>query len=94
MCEVVYENSNAERVNGTIKNSYLEYYHPNDFKQLNSMLKRAVDMYNLKRPHQSLNRLSPAAFEGLLTNGAVVHKEKKNQKKKRIITTIVSLQSS
>ena len=94
MCEVVYENSNAERVNGTIKNSYLEYYHPNDFKQLTSMLKKAVDMYNLKRPHQSLNRLSPAVFESLLTNGTVVHKEKKNQKKKQIITTIVSLQTS
>lgn len=28
MCESVYENPNAERVNGTIKNSYLKHYGP------------------------------------------------------------------
>jgi transposase InsO family protein len=65
MCGSVYENPNAERVNGTIKNSYLKYYGPESFCELKRMVKKAVDMYNNVRPHQSLNRLSPVAFEEL-----------------------------
>ena len=65
MCSSVYENPNAERVNGTIKNSYLKYYGPQDFCELKQLVKKAVDMYNNVRPHQALNRLSPAAFEEL-----------------------------
>lgn len=65
MCTSVYENSNAERVNGTIKNSYLKYYGPENFSQLKQMTKKAVDMYNNYRPHKALNSLSPDAFEKL-----------------------------
>jgi len=66
MCESVYENPYAERINGTIKNYYLIPYNPQDFNQLKQMLKKAVDMYNLYRPHKSLNGLSPAVLEKLL----------------------------
>jgi transposase InsO family protein len=65
MSSSVYENPNAERVNGTIKNSYLKYYDPQNFSELKRMAKKAVDMYNNVRPHQALNHLSPAAFEEL-----------------------------
>lgn len=61
----VYENPNAERVNGTIKNSYLKYYAPENFSQLKQMAKKAVDMYNNYRPHKALNSLCPDAFEKL-----------------------------
>jgi putative transposase len=62
-----YENPNAERINGTIKNDYLQPYNPKNFTELLGDLKRAVKNYHL-RPHRSHNRLSPGAFEELLTH--------------------------
>lgn len=62
MGKTVYENPNAERVNGTIKNSYLRHYYPQNFRELKNELARAVRNYN-KRPHQSLNRISPKHFD-------------------------------
>ena len=61
----VYENPNAERVNGTIKNRYVKYYGPQNFLELKQMTKKAVDMYNIYKPHEALNSLSPDAFEKL-----------------------------
>ena len=63
MGKTVYENIHAERVNGTIKNDYLKEYTPKSYKQLQKELKRAVKMYNMQRPHQSLNWMSPAEYE-------------------------------
>ena len=68
MCESVYENANAERINGTIKNDYLFHYHPQDLTQLKQQLKRAVNNYNQTKPHKALKGNSPAQFEQLLTN--------------------------
>lgn len=85
MCESVYENSQAERVNGTIKNDYLRWYDPTDYKQLNQMLKRAVNNYNYERPHQSLKGNTPHYFEVVATEGnsqfsELPTKEKRNKK--------------
>ena len=63
MCEVAYENPYAERINGTIKNQYLKGYNPQNYSELVSMTQRAVQNYNHVRPHQSLGKLTPAAFE-------------------------------
>jgi transposase InsO family protein len=88
MCEDVYGNAHAERINGTIKNSYLEYYKPQNFEQLKNMLTKAVKMYNEQKPHKALNGLCPVAFEnllcGLLTNNAVFNKRKKEAKKEKL----------
>jgi putative transposase len=88
MCEDVYGNAHAERINGTIKNSYLEYYKPQNFEQLKNMLTKAVKMYNEQKPHKSLNGLCPVAFEnliiGLLTNNIVFNKRKKEVKKEKL----------
>ena len=62
MAETVYENSNAERLNGLIKNDYLIHYGPMDFRSLQKELARAVRNYNTK-PHSELTRLSPVDFE-------------------------------
>ena len=59
----VYENPNAERVNGTIKNSYVRFYGPENLSQLRQMTEKAVNMYNNYKPHTALNSLSPDAFE-------------------------------
>jgi putative transposase len=66
MCTSVYENAHAERINGTIKNSYLKHFDPQDFKSLQIETKRAVNLYNNERPHQALGGLSPRAFEQTL----------------------------
>jgi putative transposase len=85
MCEDVYGNAHAERINGTIKNAYLEYYKPQTLEQLKHMLTKAVKMYNEQKPHKALNGISPVAFEnllgGLLTNNIVFNKRKKEAKK-------------
>jgi len=58
----VYENAHAERLNGTIKNSYLYGYAPETFEQLEKQLKRAVHMYNHGKPHMALNKMTPVQY--------------------------------
>lgn len=60
--ETVYENSHAERLNGTIKNSYLYCYAPETFEELGKELKRAVYMYNNGKPHHALDKMTPVQY--------------------------------
>jgi transposase InsO family protein len=69
MCDVVYENAHAERINGTIKNQYLKGYNPENYLSLVKMTGRAVKNYNTIRPHKSLKKMTPAAFEKILPAG-------------------------
>lgn len=62
MGKTAYENPNAERINGTIKNSYLRYFHPQNYADLQRQVARAIRNYN-RRPHASLKRVSPDQFE-------------------------------
>ena len=65
MGESAYENPHAERLNRTIKNSYLYHYQPEDFDELKKKLAKAVTMYNDGKPHDALNGLTPKQFEKL-----------------------------
>ena len=94
MGKSAYENPHAERINGIIKNDYLIPYQPLSFLELESMLTKAVYLYNTERPHSSLNRLSPYEFEykvskGLLTKTWVVNKKKKVSKKEKVNISII-----
>jgi transposase InsO family protein len=60
--ETVYENAHAERLNGTIKNSYLYCYAPGTFEELEKELKKAVKMYNCDKPHKALNKMTPVQY--------------------------------
>ncbi len=87
MCETVYENPHAERLNKTIKNNYLYPYGPENRIELKVMLKKAVEMYNMQKPHRSLKGLSPVDFENkskLLTENQLINKRKKEAKKEKI----------
>lgn len=66
MCESVYENPHAERINGTIKNDYLIPYGPEDYNELVAMADKAIMKYNYERPHQSIGKISPDQFEKAL----------------------------
>ena len=57
------DNAYAERINGTIKGEYLNYWKPTTLGQLKKRVKNAVDQYNNVRPHNHLGSLSPVAFE-------------------------------
>jgi putative transposase len=67
MCESPYENPQAERINGIIKNDYLTGYGPTNYPELETMTKKAVTKYNVEKPHGSLGQLSPCNFEKSLT---------------------------
>jgi putative transposase len=67
MCERAQENAYSERVNGTIKNSYLKWRDIETLGQLNNQLDKAVSAYNEGKPHKSLPyRMSPINFENYL----------------------------
>ena len=63
MCESVYENAHAERINGIIKNDYLIPYGPECYAQLVTMTHKAVLKYNFERPHKAIGKISPNQFE-------------------------------
>jgi putative transposase len=64
MCNEAYDNAYSERVNGIIKNEYLNNWVIKDFKDLERKLEKAVYLYNNERPHLNLvNGLTPVAFE-------------------------------
>ncbi len=63
MATSAQDNAYAERINKTIKEEYLDYWEPKDFKQLKKMLSKAVFHYNHKRIHNHLGKVSPVNFE-------------------------------
>lgn len=53
------ENAIAERINGIIKEEYLNHYKPKNKKEVTEKLAQAVLQYNHYRPHMSCNMLTP-----------------------------------
>lgn len=53
------ENAIAERVNGIIKEEYLDHYQIKDITQAEELLKTVIELYNRERPHMSISNLTP-----------------------------------
>ena len=53
------ENAIAERINGIIKDEYLDGYDIETIKDAKELLKAVVDLYNNERPHMSIGNLTP-----------------------------------
>lgn len=53
------ENAIAERVNGIIKEEYLDNYHVSNISQANDLLNTVIRLYNEDRPHMSISNLTP-----------------------------------
>jgi hypothetical protein len=68
MCNSVYENTHMERLNGIIKNEYLENITINNYQDLQRELKKVVILYNENRPHWGIECKSPLQFEEELPN--------------------------
>lgn len=63
MCEYPWENAKAERINGVIKNNYLQHRTITTFSELIREVDRSVQLYNHEKPHIMLNRKTPIQFE-------------------------------
>lgn len=57
------DNAFAERINGVIKNEYLNPWSLSSYKALRKKTAQAVADYNTKRHHGALGRRSPAEYE-------------------------------
>src|SRR5690606_4957336 len=53
------ENAIAERVNGIIKEEYLDAYEVNNIKEAKDLLENVIELYNNDRPHMSISNLTP-----------------------------------
>jgi len=53
-----YQNALAERINGILKGEFL-IYKCNNGAELNTLIQQAIQTYNTKRPHLSLNYKTP-----------------------------------
>lgn len=53
------ENAVAERINGIIKDEYLDTYDIENIKDAKKLLKAVIDLYNNERPHMSIGNLTP-----------------------------------
>lgn len=53
------ENAIAERINGILKDEYLECYSIDNFEEAEKLLTSVVKLYNEERPHMSIGYLTP-----------------------------------
>lgn len=76
------ENAIAERVNGIIKEEYLNNYQTVSLPEATKQLDKAIRLYNNDRPHMSISNLTPTQLHN---NQKINHKRLwKNYFKKRI----------
>jgi len=53
------ENAIAERINGILKTEWLCDYKPDSWKDMITYTSKIIDLYNNRRPHQSINYMVP-----------------------------------
>ena len=74
-----YENAMAERVNGILKQEYGLDYTFQTKEQAVATFYEAVNLYNNRRPHMSLNYMIPAVVHmGKVAGGRVVPRSLKS----------------
>lgn len=54
------ENAIAERVNGILKDEYLECYQVKNIEEAQKLLKQVIELYNEERPHMSIGYRTPS----------------------------------
>ena len=73
------ENAIAERVNGILKQEFLDHYEFADIEEVKQAVEVAVNFYNTKRPHRSIDMLTPqqaALRTGMLPKRWISYKDK------------------
>jgi putative transposase len=74
------ENAIAERINGIMKQEYLEHHTLNNKEEVMKLLTSSVNKYNKLRPHMSCNMLTP---EMVHQNNLPVHRKWKSYYKSK-----------
>lgn len=74
------ENAIAERVNGIIKEEFLNHYSPKNQSEVMELLNLSVNIYNTQRPHMSCNMLTP---EDVHQNNLPIQRTWKNYYKQK-----------
>lgn len=72
MAKTAQDNAYAERINRTIKEEYIDYWKPKNYKQLKKMIVKAVKQYNNQRPHKNIGKDTPVEFERKWMNNQLV----------------------
>lgn len=75
-----YKNPIAERVNGILKEELLKARYP-DHASAKADIQKAINIYNEKRPHRSLNMMKPV--EAHTMTGTIPKRWKKNKYRDR-----------
>lgn len=83
MCQYPWENANAERINGTIKNNYLKHYQIDSYEVLVKSVDRSVWLYNNEKPHSGLKRKTPIAFEKSLSLDKEIYPTMSSQRRNK-----------
>lgn len=77
------DNAIAERVNGILKQEFLDHYEFATIEEVRKAVEVAVNFYNTERPHRSIDMLTPqkaAGKTGILPKRWVCYKDKYIQK--------------
>jgi transposase InsO family protein len=72
------ENAVAERMNGILKQEWLNRHEFADIEAVRAILKPAIEFYNTRRPHASIDFLTPVEAER--RQGALKNRWKKKSK--------------
>ncbi len=62
------ENAIAERINGILKGEFLNHYRFNNIGDVRNKVNRAVEFYNTKRPHRSIDMNTPVEAGNMTGN--------------------------
>lgn len=76
------ENAIAERLNGIIKDEYLNDIKVKSLKEAKTLLRKAVELYNADRPHMSIGNLTPNHVHQQIANPIKTGRLWKNYYKK------------
>lgn len=76
MCKAAWQNAYTERINRTIKEEYLNGWEINSYSQLSKCVSQAINHYNTKRRHQSLQWKAPCEYESELDKLSMGQKPK------------------
>jgi transposase InsO family protein len=81
------ENAVAERVNGILKEEYLDCYGVENMLEAKVLLEQVVKLYNQERPHMSIGNLAPQkVHDGSLGKGEI--KWKNYYRKKELVNQV------
>lgn len=79
------ENPIAERINGILKQEYINNEQKNGVNVTEKLIKRVIENYNTKRPHLSCDMMTP---EQAHLKSGVIRKRWKNYYKKEVILNV------